>query len=252
MPTRKVALPALIYVGRVPWRRSGFTLGQTPAGGPDAGISEAAIPGAGVGQFSADVATGRFDQTFTATGPTTFLAEGIFNAGTWNVDGSAVSSQLGGIAPVGYDPYAKFAEAGTFAPTGTGFTYMPTSRYVELWADPSQNTNYGVGTAATGNVNNLQLFSGAASVTDDILLAIAAGLLSGSGSSTAGVANGLFQSTLGGLTLTATGAQYFAARDAGIARRGNRGSRIRAQASSIAHASARPRPASAGRLVWRY
>jgi len=110
MRTRKLALSGLIYAGVcLGGAISGFALGQTPTGGPDAGISEAAIPGAGVGQFSADLATGQFDQTFTATGPTNFLAEGIFNAGTWNLDGSAVSSQLGGVGPVGYDLYAKFA-----------------------------------------------------------------------------------------------------------------------------------------------
>jgi len=192
---------------------SGVATAQTPTGGPDAGIVESAIPGANpVPKFPADLLTGQFDQVFMAVSPTNFLTEGIFTAGTWNVGGSIVPSQLN--SPIalafGYGLYAKFSETGTYTPLATGFSFTPGGMYIELWADPSQDTIYHVQTSATGNVNHLELASGAPSVSDDILLGSASVLLSGSGSAMTGAANGTFQATLGGLTLQATGAQYFA------------------------------------------
>lgn len=171
-------------------------------------IQEGAITGAAPNVVNVDQLSGQYDEVVTVT-PTslvggTFVTEAIFNAGGWFKNGSAANTQLnfpeGGVGPfaigagIGYGLYAKFSQAGTYTFTGGQFVFTGfTAGKLELWADPKQDTNYDVKATATGDIANLDLVSGAASITDDLLLGTANTVLLGAGSSQPGVANGNFE-----------------------------------------------------------
>ncbi|GAB3248806.1 flocculation-associated PEP-CTERM protein PepA [Chitinimonas naiadis] len=184
---------------------------QAATVGSPAVIQEGGIPGTATHLMGVDQLSGQYDEVFTATGPGTFLTEAIFNAGAWFKNGSVVLSQLNGFGANGYNLYAKFSSTGTFAPSGTGFTFTGGSAYLEIWADVDQNTDYDVAATAVGNVSNLNLVSGAGTDSDDIMLGSAALLLAGEGNAGGGLANGNFELVFGGFTLTSTGSSYFVA-----------------------------------------
>lgn len=198
---------------------------SAPVGQPIT-VQESAVVGASPNLIVVDQLSGQYDEVFTVTsisGTTgTFVTEAIFNAGGWFKSGSAVGSQLnfpelgiGGFGVgIGYGLYAKFHAAGTFS-AGAGIGFTGSSAYIEIWADPKQNTNYDVKTSAIGNISNLNLVSGAASITDDQLLGKATLLVTGTGSANAGVANGNFELIFGDWQLNgpagSNGDAYFAA-----------------------------------------
>lgn len=188
-----------------------------PVGAPIT-VQESGVTGAVANLLTVDQLSGQYDEAFTVTsvtGPNTgkFVTEAIFNAGGWFNSGSPVISQVNGFGVGGYGLYAKFSAAGDYDTT-VGVSFTGTAAYLEIWADPNQNTNYDVTNPAIGNVSNLTLVSPAASITDDQLLGTATLLITGEGSANPGVANGNFELIFGNWQLNGpaglNGDAYFA------------------------------------------
>lgn len=187
-------------------------------------IQESAVTGASASVLTVDQLSGQYDEVITTTanagsGGTsgTFVTEAIFNAGGWFYNGGAAGGQMnlseslfGG---AGYALYAKFSQTGTYSFDGTTFTFTGfNSGALELWADPLQNTNYDVKSSATGSIANLNLVSGAASITDDLKLGSATLVAQGDGNSSIGLANGNFEIIFSDFALAApNGENYFTA-----------------------------------------
>lgn len=210
----KLALTAAAAMALMGGAAQAATVGQPVT------IEESAIAGAAAHEFVADQLSGQYDEVFSVTsfnpgtGAGTFVTEAIFNAGNWFFNGNNIvgGTQLGGFGASGYQLYAKFHAAGSFQATGTGFSFVGGSAYIELWSDSSSNTDYNVKTSATGSIANLTLASGAASITDDRLLGTATSLTVGEGNATSGVANGNFELIFGDFALALPdGDAYFIA-----------------------------------------
>lgn len=177
----------------------------------DVTIEEGAIAGASSNQIVVDQLSGQYDEIFSVTGPNSFNALAFLNAGGWFNDGSAVPSQLNGLAPGGYALYALFQSDGTFTPDGSGgFTFSGNNGTLQLWADPLQNTELTLpGTAIGGTLADI----GVGNDGDDVLLGSASLLEFGNGSGTPGVgANGNFELVFGDWNLASPhGENYFIA-----------------------------------------
>ena len=185
-------------------------------------IQEGAITGASPNVQIVDQLSGQYDEVIsvTPTGATTgtFVTEAIFNAGNWFQNGNQVGTQVNTneslFGGAGYALYAKFSQKGTYSFSGGTFTFTGfTAGALELWADPLQNTNYDVKTSAAGDIANLSLVSGAASITDDLKLGSASVVSKGSGNSTpADLANGNFEIVFSDFALASPdGESYFIA-----------------------------------------
>lgn len=192
-----------------------FSTGAFSIGLP-VSVQESAITGASPNAITVDQLSGQYDEIFTVTGLTgpttgTFVTEAIFNAGGWFNGGSPVITQVNGFGTGGYGLYAKFHAAGSFAVSGTTLSFQGASAYIELWSDPSVNTNYDVKATAVGSIANLNLVSGAGSITDDQFLGSASLLLAGDGNgTTSGLANGNFELLFGNFSLgVPDGENYF-------------------------------------------
>lgn len=179
-------------------------------------ISEGGIPDAMNSTRPVDQLSGQYDEVFTATSASTFVTEAIFKAGSWFRNGSPTPTQLNAPTQLGnstftngYGLYAKFSEVGTYKAAPNGFTFTGGKGYIEFWLDVNQDTNYQVKNVGTGQINNLDLVSGAGSVTDDILLGSASSVMAGEGAGTAGLANGNFEMIFDDWLLTAAGKGYF-------------------------------------------
>lgn len=194
---------------------------QSATVGSPVTIQEGAITGASPNVVIVDQLSGQYDEVVTLTPATastgSFVTEAIFNAGNWFRNGANAGSQIGLPEALfggsGYGLYVKFSQAGTYSvgPAGTRFTGFAGGQ-LEIWADPKQNTNYDVKTSATGSIANLNLVSGAASITDDLLLGSATTVALGDGSSTPGVANGNFEIIFSDFALASpNGTSYFTA-----------------------------------------
>ncbi len=197
----------------------GFSAGASAVGLPMT-IQESAIAGAAANEFVADQLSGQYDEIFSVTALTsattgTFATEAIFNAGNWFYQGNTIAggTQLGAFGIPGYNLYAKFQATGTFAVVGTTLTFQGATAKIEIWSDSSRNTDYNVKTAAMGDIANLDLASGAASLTDDRLLGSADLLKAGDGNgTTVGLANGNFELVFGDFALASPdGENYFIA-----------------------------------------
>lgn len=186
-----------------------------PVGAPVT-IQEAAVSGAAANAFQADQLSGQYDEVLTILDATHFNTEAIFNAGQWFKSGSPLGTQLNGFGAAGYGIYAKFTGAGTYAPNlGGGFTFSGGSGYIEIWADANQDTNYDVKASTAGavpSVANLNLVSGAGSITDDVLLGTATLVTAAQGNTSPGLANGNFELVFGDFALAnPNGLAYFTA-----------------------------------------
>lgn len=212
IPSRKLLVSAAVAASIL-----GFSAGASAAGLPVT-IQESAIAGADANEFVADQLSGQYDEIFSVTGFTsattgTFVTEAIFNAGNWFYQGGNIAggTQVGAFGATGYDLYAKFQASGTFAVVGTTLTFQGATAKIELWSDADRNTAYNIKAAAIGDLNNLTLSSGAASITDDRLLGSADLLKAGDGNATiAGLANGNFELIFDNFALTnPDGENYF-------------------------------------------
>lgn len=176
-------------------------------------IDESAIAGTGVAAnapFQANQLSGLYDEVVTFTSATTFSTEAIFNATGWNV-GSLVHAKVLGY---GYELYAKFIASGTYTTSGSTTQFSANSNSVELWADAKQDTIYNVASNALAvpSFGHLVLSSGAASITDDVMLGWATTTVVAAGKSNTGTANGDFETVFGNFNLTnPSGLAYFTA-----------------------------------------
>jgi len=136
------------------------------------------VNGGGTGGYPASIGNlgkydGQYTETFTVTGPGTFStqAEMLFTG----VDDAALGLAVSGTGlnqTNGYNLYALFSTTGTFTTVAncfgqvgcadvapgfvTTFTANPGGTAV-LWADPSVNTTFGVGTTTGGTVDDKML-----------------------------------------------------------------------------------------------
>lgn len=170
----------------------------------DVTIQEGGIDEAADNVIVVDQLGGQYDEIFTVTGGNSFNTLAFFNAGGWFNNSAAVGSQLNfpeaGIAgigiDVGYGLYALFQSDGIFSISGNVVTFSGGNGYIELWADPDQNTTKTLpGTAGIGaTVSNITL----GNATEDQLLGTASLLTFGDGSgNTGGGANGNFELIFG-------------------------------------------------------
>ena len=183
-------------------------------------IQESSIAGAAANQYVADQLSGQYDEIFSVTGfnpvtgQGTFVTEAIFTAGNWfrNSNPIAGGTQLNAFGAAGYGLYAKFQATGSFSVSGTTLSFNGATAALELWSDANSDTNYDIAGSATGNISNLVLASGAASITDDRRLGSTSVLSIGGGNgSTTGVANGNFELIFSQFNLDADGLNYFTA-----------------------------------------
>jgi len=179
-------------------------------------ISEGGIPDAMNSTRPVDQLSGQYDEVFTATSASDFVTEAIFKAGSWFRNGSPTPTQLNAPTQLGnntftngYGLYVKFSSVGTYKADPKGFTFTGGNGYLELWLDTKQDTDYRVKTSGIGSIGNLDLASGAGSITDDILLGSASSVLAGEGAGVAGLANGNFELIFNNWSLTKAGTGYF-------------------------------------------
>lgn len=171
-------------------------------------------------QFVADQLSGQYDEVVTFQDASHFSTAAIFNAGQWFRNGNALSTQLNAVYPplfpaYGYGIYAKFIGSGTYTTDGTTTTFKATYNAIELYLDQNQDTDWNVGGSASAvpSFGDLVLASGAASLTDDLLLGTASLTLAADGnSSSSGLANGNFEILFGDFQLKSPdGEAYFIA-----------------------------------------
>ena len=164
--------------------------------------------------FEADRIIGGYAETFTVTGANTFTTDAYYIVGQFvaNSEGSfgSIPADVSG-AGTEYMLYAIFTSDGTFAPnTSGGFDFIGTSGSVSVWVDPDEDTDLFVpANAATGNVTCTDCVPAG---VEDFLLATATLVPAISqGHTQAGPDAGDFSLTFTPFTLTALGAEYFAA-----------------------------------------
>lgn len=180
-------------------------------------IQEGAIAGSTNNLKSVNQLGGFYDEVVSFGAGNSFKTEAIFRASGWNI-GTQLGLDESLFGGAGYAIYAKFSATGTYSTTGTGTLADPivtkfnaTNNYLELWSDALQNTRYDIKSAATGNVSNLNLTSGAGSATDDRLLGKASYTIDADGNSSfPNLANGNFEIIFGDFVLSSPdGEAYF-------------------------------------------
>jgi len=126
-----------------------FASVATPALAQSFTVQEGAIPGATPNLVNADRISFNYAATIVQSGAVgspgnSFTESGFLTKASFANGGSAVASQLNGLAPGGYGIYGLFTVGGSAAPNGAGgITATFTSLTLDLWADPSQNTTTG-------------------------------------------------------------------------------------------------------------
>jgi hypothetical protein len=168
-------------------------------------VNEGAVPLAAPNTLTADRISfnyaARINQTLVGAafdGDDPFTESGFLTKASFANGGSAVPSQLNGIAPAGYGIYGVFSIAGTAAQQGTGIHATFNTATLQLFLDPGQDTTLSfVGNTAT---------AGGAMGDDRLLMSYT--LQSGEAHVFGGLANGDFDTILNA-TPTADGLAYF-------------------------------------------
>ena len=97
--------------------------------------------------FSADQIVGNYNEKVTFTSPTTFATSAVFDVGSFNFHGPAVTP-VSLNAPGGYNLYATFSATGNFATVGSVTTFNGITGTVTLFADPNQDSVKTLGATA--------------------------------------------------------------------------------------------------------
>lgn len=224
----KITLAKSLVATAVLALTAGAAQAAAPVGAVTVTINEKSLEGFGITGLQANQLNGQFDEVFTGTATSattgTFVTEATFAATSWLLNGTPTS---GAALNTTYGMYANFASSGTYTvtsftiPDGSGGTttasltvFTTNSASLSLYADLNQDTKYNVKTSATGQISNLTLTSGAASINDDVLLGTSTVLLNGTGNATAGGlgnANGNFELLFSAFNLATGGNSYFTA-----------------------------------------
>lgn len=163
--------------------------------------NEGTVPGAAANTVTADRISFNYESRVVQTlvgpaydGNDPFVESGFLTKASFAVGGTAVPSQLNGLAPTGYGIYGLFTINGTATQVGAGITATFTSATLQLFIDPGQNTtlSFAGNTAVAGGT-----------MSDDYLIASYT-LSVGEAHVFGGLANGDFDTILN-LTLSNNG-----------------------------------------------
>lgn len=181
--------------------------------GEDFTVSEGAVPGSPVNNFTAD----SFDFSYTARIEQTndggllngdlFGEKGYFGASSWKNGVSTPAQSLNALTG-GYAMYGVFSLTGTAAVSGSGIKASFTSGTLSLYVDPNQDTTH----ALPGNDGTIDGTLGAvthANDGEDLLVGTSTAMVPGSEANLqAGLANGDFEIIWNNWLLTAFGQTF--------------------------------------------
>ena len=118
-----------------------------PAAAQTFTVNEGTVPGAAANTVSADRISFNYAahivQTLVGTaydGNDPFTESGYLTKASFANGGTAVPSQLNGLAPTGYGIYGLFTITGTAAQEGSGIHATFSTATLQLFLDPGQNT----------------------------------------------------------------------------------------------------------------